>query len=214
MKSKLILGLPFFFIAICPGQLLMAETGVPKTGQTVVNAPLRMTELSDIEMKADRIRLLAASSTLPSDKSAGYGVSNLLDGDGGTAWVEGDAAAGIGEKLVFVMDPGVSFNFFGIRNGYCGNADLWQKNGRVKSLAVELVYENGRIARKRFNLDDSQEEQFFLFDEMDNIKVSRLDPIAVVTLAITETYKGTKYNDTCLAALVPGYLYFTPRTTE
>ena len=214
MIRKIIFAFSTSFILFFLGQTLSAETTGPKAIQNIVNAPLPQTELTDIELKSDKIRLLAASSTLPPDKSANYEVSNLLDDNEGTAWVEGDAAAGMGEKLIFVMDPDAKFNFFGIRNGYCGTADLWQKNGRVKSLAVELVYESGRIERKKFSLDDSREEQFFLFDELDNIKISRLDPIAVVTLAIAETYKGSRYNDTCLSALVPGYLYYVPRTIE
>ena len=79
-----------------------------------------------------------ASSTLPAQGKASYGVAHLCDDDPTTAWVEGISADGIGEYVEISdwelpVDGGIS-----ILNGYQSSRTSWENNGRVKRLQVSF----------------------------------------------------------------------------
>jgi hypothetical protein len=67
-----------------------------------------------------------------------YAEVNLFDGSRDTAWVEGAAGDGIGERVWFAVDPGI--NDLTITNGYARSTSLFQKNNRVKRLEASLWY--------------------------------------------------------------------------
>jgi hypothetical protein len=80
-----------------------------------------------------------ASSVLESDeplRESRYGPEKALDGDPGTAWVEGVPGPGIGESFFLALEhiP----EAFGFYNGYAKNQNLFNKNHRVKELKVRI----------------------------------------------------------------------------
>ncbi|HDP55305.1 MAG TPA: hypothetical protein ENN24_06480 [Bacteroidetes bacterium] len=63
-----------------------------------------------------------------------YGVLNLVDGNYATAWVEGVEGIGVGE--VVYISASEKSNTLNIHAGFGKTSDLYQKNSRVKKLAL------------------------------------------------------------------------------
>lgn len=105
-------------------------------------------------------------------------------------WVEGEKGYGIGS--VIKMSAKEPFKKIMILNGYVDakKPDLYRKNSRVKTFSVRDL-DNGD--EYTFELEDCVCFQFFnLNHETKNIE-----------LKITEVYKGSKWDDTCISAIVP-----------
>lgn len=118
-----------------------------------------------------------------------YWPPNLSDGNSSTAWVEGKKGSGIGESIFF------RFNFpkkplsIEIQNGYGKSQDIFNKNGRVKSLLLSAS--DGTILK--IPLRDEMGPQKFPFQPS--------APVNWVSLEILEVYPGTKYDDTCVSEI-------------
>ncbi len=80
-----------------------------------------------------------ASSVLESDEFweiSRYDPGKTLDGDPGTAWVEGAPGPGIGESIVLAF-PGYP-EALGFINGYAANRNLFLRNHRVREFNVTV----------------------------------------------------------------------------
>ena len=66
-----------------------------------------------------------------------YGVINIVDGNYTTAWVEGVDGVGVGE--VVYISASEKSNTLNIHAGYGKTNDLYQKNSRVKKLALTYL---------------------------------------------------------------------------
>lgn len=112
----------------------------------------------------------------------------------GKPWVEGVKGDGIGEKLTIRTKE--QFHSLIILNGYvCPNkTNLYKKNSRVKAFAVKDLDNNQEYI---FNLEDVVEFQSFYFRK----KTKNIE------LTIKEVYKGEKWDDTCITALIPANIY-------
>ncbi|MEJ2665101.1 MAG: discoidin domain-containing protein [Spirochaetia bacterium] len=149
-----------------------------------------------------------ASSVLK-DTSFDYSPENVFDGDPATAWVEGVKGAGIGQSLSIDITPytaGGKINGYyvvdkiGIIGGYASSADIFHKNNRVKRLQVDYesqYIENGEPKDMReskvFTLRDTMDMQYLKFPHP--VKISSF------TVTILDVYKGSRYDDTCIAEL-------------
>lgn len=105
-------------------------------------------------------------------------------------WVEGREGYGEGETLS--MSTEKPFNELIILNGYIDiqRPDLYKKNSRVKVFTVKDTDNNQEYT---FELEDRVEfQRFYLRQQTRNIK-----------LTIKEVYKGSKWEDTCVTALIP-----------
>jgi hypothetical protein len=70
-----------------------------------------------------------------------YGAGNVLDGDAGTAWVEGRTAddkepLGINDSLVFGWDEPQDLQLVCVVNGYAKSWDVYTRNASVRLATV------------------------------------------------------------------------------
>jgi hypothetical protein len=83
--------------------------------------------------------LFGASSVLEAEEGiyrSRYGSDKALDGDKGSAWVEGVPGPGKGES--YYLAPKHLPEALGFINGYAQNRDLFHKNHRVRQLKVQI----------------------------------------------------------------------------
>ncbi len=131
-----------------------------------------------------------ASSILAPQLGNSYGVQHLFEGTGTSAWVEGKPGQGVGEWVVVEFDGQRLIKGVEIHNGYQKNADIYQKNSRVRRLRV--VFSQGES--RTFTLQDQLGAQTLTFDR----------PIKAywAQFIIDEVYAGSKYTDTALSRLL------------
>lgn len=104
-------------------------------------------------------------------------------------WVEGVKGNGINETIsIEFNNPVYSFS---ILNGYADvqNMKLFKENSRVKKLKVEDLSNNLEYT---MNFED---KVYFNYLELSK-------PSNSIKLTILEVYEGTKYQDTCISALI------------
>lgn len=130
---------------------------------------------------ADRgpwIKSIEATSILEQEKGA-YSDGNLMDLTD-DSWCEGKKDAGIGESITIKLDSQVALKALYIKNGM-GIAKYWAANNRIKELKI-----NG----KTYTLKDVPGFQTVV---LSGVNADELK------LEIASVYKGSKYDDTCLA---------------
>jgi hypothetical protein len=144
-----------------------------------------------------------ATSVLKTDKGATYAASNAHDLSYQTAWIEGVAGYGIGEKLTYQFpadNPRITEVI--VVNGYVKSDKAWKENTRVKKL---MMHVNGKPF-SILHLKDTKQEQSFSFAPLGN------DPSAAtngqkhqspwsITFEILEVYPGAKYKDTAITEI-------------
>jgi hypothetical protein len=141
-----------------------------------------------------------ASSELVGGK---YSSNNIHDLNYKTAWVEGVAGQGIGEKITYDFPPeNPRITKIIIVNGYVKSPKAWTENSRVKKLKM---YVDGKPFTL-LELADSKQEQSFSFDPLgvadrkDYDKLRTL-PRWTITFEILEVYPGSKYQDTAITEI-------------
>ena len=104
-------------------------------------------------------------------------------------WVEGAKGYGINETISIEFNEPVYG--FSILNGYVDvqNMKLFKENSRVKKLKVEDLTNKLEYV---MNFDD---KVYFNY-----MKLSK--PSTSIKLTILDVYKGTKYDDTCISAMI------------
>jgi len=183
--------------------------------------------------------VFTSSSTLPPSGVASYGAENLRndryrDKGGGvraTAWVEGVAGYGVGERVTMSVktkaqiegqDDEIRFRSLLVVNGYAKDATTWKNNSRVKILRLFV----GEIHWCDLHLDDIIKPQIFHFP--DNLyiypaksgrKIPEQGKFAKpsdyededwsktpvyqtdLTFEIIEVYRGERFDDTCITGI-------------
>ena len=164
--------------------------------------------------------ITGCSSSLPASGSD-YSADNLLDGDLTTAWVEGVCGHGRGEYFSIqaplftdYLDPetiaedgidmiGYPVSMIVVYNGYQKSPELYQTNGRVRTLMLWL---NGE--RLCFvELEDTPEPQMIEVMDLFLYNIPGYEGISLndgdtVRLEILEVYPGTKYEDTAVSEIL------------
>lgn len=164
-----------------------------------------------------------ASSTLVEKGKAKdtYAPWKVIDGDPGTAWVEGKGDEGIDEFLVF----GYGFEamrFIEILPGFARNDNLFKANNRPKDIVIMLVkLDSGMEIRKiddlkndkvkvikeySLRLDDERKYQRFMLKGFEEVIDSYYNGKVFGTrlnllLFIKSVYRGSKDNDTCFSEI-------------
>jgi hypothetical protein len=110
-----------------------------------------------------------------------------IDGDPATAWNEAAKGPGLGEWIEIAFDTPITADAIHLMPGYYAT-QWYQKNNRIKSLEIAL---------------DGKTIQAELTDGMDEktIKLEKETTFSRIRLMIKDIYKGTAYDDTCLAEI-------------
>ena len=142
--------------------------------------------------KADLKSVVATSELVEAqfDGKYLYPPINILDGDFNSTWCEADQnGSGIGESITVEFTEPVSFDEIQLVNGFASK-DYYKKNNRVKSIVLTQVA-GLHFQQKEYALkDDTQDWQ--------SINFALPQTAQTITIKITEVYRGSKYDDTCL----------------
>jgi hypothetical protein len=132
-----------------------------------------------------------ATSVLAAQAGNSYGPDALRQQGPGNAWCEGRAGDGIGETVVFRMDPRKTFTRVWIENGYSKSPTIFARNGRPR--LIEIRTSDGLV--ETVELADSA--------DVAAVDLSREVEASWVSVTIRSIYPGSKYNDTCVSYLRP-----------
>jgi len=137
----------------------------------------------------DKVQIFA-SSTLVDTTGIGFDYSpkQVLDQDFSTSWVEDTEDEGVGEWIRLDFSEKAKINTLGIVPGYARDEEIYGENNRVRGF--ELEFSDGTKITKI--LSDSYGMHFVEFPTVETTSLK---------LMIKSVYKGSKYNDTCVAEL-------------
>lgn len=153
-----------------------------------------------------------ASSTL----GDAYQSANLCDGKAETAWVEGVKGSGIGEwvkininaEVESVTSTPFSILEIGVIPGYAKTKKTWLENNRVKGLTIVIHSPQPSAPPENewviYHLDLKDENILQVFDlpyKKMSVSVGHVKR-KEIWIKITDIYKGSKYDDTCISELV------------
>lgn len=146
-----------------------------------------------------------ASSTLKPHGDYSYPASNTQIESRENAWSEGAEGSGIGEYIELEQtclvgspeyETEIGFTELCIVNGYAVTETEWEKNNRVK--ALKLYFKQEYVAT--ILLEDTILPQYIDISSL-NLKVDNGES-ANFRFEISEVYRGTKYDDTCITGLL------------
>ena len=167
----------------------------------------------------DCVERIRVSSSLDPQGSSDYGLSNLLDMDFTTAWVEGSSGDGTGEWIEIDLSE-FSVAYIGIMNGYTKDESTYYENSRVREVGIELTYDQEESSYSYYSGDIAEivdladipwtgvdDSNFFIF--VQSIYSSGMEkPISKIRLEILDIYPGDDYDDLCITELIIlGYPY-------
>lgn len=184
-----------------------------------VNAWKTADYIRELSIPDDCIESIRVSSTLDPQGSSDYSISNLLDMDFTTAWVEGSGGDGTGEWIEIDLG-GFSVAYIGILNGYTKDENTYFGNSRVREVGYELTYDQEESSYSYFSGDvgeivDLTDTPWTEFDDnnfyqfVQTIYSSGMEkPIKKIRLEILDVYPGDDYDDLCITELIIlGYPY-------
>ena len=128
-------------------------------------------------------------SVLGSQSGNSYGPQNLFDGSPRTAWCEGAAGSGAGQRIVLTVSHGAPFDRIIIWNGYQKSGTSFARNARPRTVVV--------------GTDKDPDVRYTLPDVAGKV-VLRLKTMAErreVTVTVRDVYPGARYRDMCISGL-------------
>ena len=166
---------------------LLGKEKLPTIEATVINNKENIQNYS-----ADLLKLISCESSFSSITSSSslgsnYKPENIADLSLKTAWIEGKKDYGIGEYIEITTKQSLD----SILNGYHKSKELWKANSRVKRFKV---YINSKPCCY-LKLKDSMLLQKFKLPKNGGSKTT-------YKFEIEEVYKGSKYKDTAISALL------------
>ena len=140
----------------------------------------------------DKIPFVKISTDQPlidSKRPFMYTIQNAFDGNPATAYVENTD-----DDLMYVSLYRKEYNNIAklkLINGYSKNKELYEKNNRGKSIGGHYFdgYKREFYSRQFITVEDKYNE------------IQIIDNWHASALPVSEIYKGTKYNDTCISEL-------------
>jgi TIR domain len=170
-----------------------APTSAPTPTKEAVPArpprPHSATEACATFMRSGDSEQYCASSVLAAEAGNSYSVDNLFSANPTTAWVHGTHKSGVGQWIIVEFDGWRTVKSVTVRNGYEKNADIFEKNSRVRQL--RLAFSQGES--KVVSLEDRQGDQTIVLDQ----------PIKAywIQFVIEDVFAGSKYPDTAISKL-------------
>ncbi len=183
-----------------------------------------LTQIEKLETARPEIAGIEASSTMISyERADKYQVSNVLDRDLSTAWVEGDDGYGEGESITITFDSPTALHGLWIAGGYRKNEATYAENARVTAYRLEFSdgtsmdvplgsYPSGGKSggspvgvdgREKVLSTDGRDWQGWdsLKDGLDFISFGQEITSDYVRVTILEVQPGTVYKDTCITEI-------------
>ncbi len=114
-----------------------------------------------------------------------YSIDKIVDGNPETCYVENTKNDLFLFKIYF--DKKRTISAFSIINGYGGNDSLYIQNNRIRNIRISMENKT-----REFSLEEKPDSQVVNIDA-DNMKN--------LIFEVIDVYKGTKWNDTCLAEI-------------
>lgn len=120
-----------------------------------------------------------------------YTIDKMIDSNPATSFVENSVDDNISFKLNF-YDSLKNIKKIKIINGFAKNENLYKANNQIKTISIKAYGSTVRtlLFEQTFDLKQTMDFQFI---ELDIKNCGRLK------IESTDLYKGTKYNDTCIA---------------
>lgn len=133
------------------------------------------------------VKEVKASSTAPESMGVVFSASNSMDGKVGTAFCEGEAAAGLGEWIEYKFDGEVTLSRIEMYSGNWYSRDFFERHNRLK--VVQVKFSNNTT--ERWEMPDKMEKQVLTLKA----------PVKTrsVRFVFKEVYPGTTFNDTYIS---------------
>lgn len=140
------------------------------------------------------VKEVKASSSAPETMGVVFSGANTIDAKVGSAWCEGEAAAGLGEWIEYRFDGEVTLNRIELYNGNWYSREYYDRHNRIK--LVQIKYSNGTT--ERWEVPDKMERQVLTLKA----------PVKTrsVRFVLKEVFPGNTFNDTYLSEM----LFFGP----
>jgi hypothetical protein len=134
------------------------ESALPTSRREGISTtkPLSNSAATESEQKPKSLPLkikATASSVRYSVQSNTYEPSNAIDGNKGTAWIEGADGPGRAEWIRFDFDREINLHRILILPGYFKSPAIWARNNRISSATVSFSEGTSRL----FNFPDRME---------------------------------------------------------
>lgn len=155
----------------------------------IFNEPV-FTEFSAPPYYFDNDLNVKASSHL-TEKQHEYYPKCIIDLYNDSPWAT-NKNGGIDEYIKISSLNNGCFKTILLSNGYLcfSNSSLYRKNSRVKKIEI-------------YNSDNKLLQIYEILDTVNFQEIELPDYVSEIKIIITETYKGTKYNDLCVNAILP-----------
>jgi len=155
--------------------------------------------LLDIELEKilEPLWLVSASSYL-ADDPADCSPARAIDGDIGTAWVEGVEGDGVGESLTLELGIPTEVWSVALLPGYCASPELWRANGRPRE--VRLVLSDGTCLEWELE-DDPYPKVIYL-----GLPFAETHMVSWLRLTILSVYPGERWADTAVSELTINFM--------
>jgi hypothetical protein len=143
-------------------------------------------------------RAVTASSALQSNWAQfqeNYQPNYVADDNPATAWVEGVAGVGVGERLTLQVGParGASAVTVRLRAGYQKSEGLLKANAAPKRVRIDARSATGVVATGELSLPRAMGWQELRLD------LPADSTLSAVEITILEVHPGSKYADTCIS---------------
>lgn len=148
---------------------------------------------------AEEPEVKATSSLKPQD-SFTYEPKNTVDGDTGTAWVEGAPGLGKGEKVTFTWTEPQNVRLICIVNGYGRSWDRYTANARLRLANVTTDAEDAEESA----LIEQNDNSFAEFQELDAPE-GKTSSVVIEIIAVRAgrdtDLKATRDSDTAISEI-------------
>jgi hypothetical protein len=163
--------------------------------------------ITEHRIPSSNIKSIEVSSELEGN----YSKMNLFDNSFETAWVEGVAGSGIGEKIKIQLSD-YRLAAICLVNGYTKNSETYTTNNRIKKVKIEKEIVDYQDPNKT-SIETYEKEikdlpfttvnlnNFYSLTSTIGDYGEGYSKIRSITITILDVYKGTKYDDTCISEI-------------
>lgn len=171
-----------------------ADQGNGETGEDALSdggGELKMSFVSEPDDFGDYYKLSvkdASASSVISQEGTDNGAGKAVDGNEKTSWQEGVAGDGIGESLHFELEKSYNVKYMSFQLGNWNSWEYFDGNNRPKELEITV----GDVTQT-ITFPDGKTEYW--------VEFSGECPASEIDVVIRSVYKGSQWDDTCIAEI-------------